>query len=103
MRESRVAKELKAVTTALGCLCDKWESPKRRGPPDYIISPPGIPVEFVETKAPKGSVKAHQTRDHTRRRCRGHRVTVVHTLEQVWAYGKDLAARIRAASGVTLH
>lgn len=103
MRESRVAKELKAVTVALGCLCEKWESPKRRGPPDYIITPPGIPVEFVETKAPKGTVKAHQTRDHEKRRKRGHRVTVCFTKEQVWEYGKDLAARIRAASGAVVH
>lgn len=102
MRESRVAKELKSVCVALGCLCEKWESPARRGPPDYIITPPGIPVEFVETKQPKGSVKAHQTRDHERRRQRGHRVTVCFTKEQVWEYGKDLAARIRAASGATL-
>lgn len=107
MRETRVWKALREGCEALDCLCEKWESPNRRGPPDAIITPPGIPVEFVETKRPKkegGKVRAHQARDHERRRKRGHRVTVTYTVEEVKAYLADLARRIREeAGGVTLH
>lgn len=99
MRETRVWQALCKGCRTLGALCEKWESPNRRGPPDAIVTPPGIPVEFVETKRPDGELEDHQVRDHRRRRVRGHRVFVVYTLQQVADYVTGLELRIKRAHG----
>ncbi len=96
-------KRLREKCEALGCLCEKFVSPGRRGAPDRLITPPGLPMELVEMKRPTGVLGAHQRRDHLRRRLLGVRVSVLYTAQEVDDYVLDLMRRIREARGVTYH
>lgn len=86
MRESSIEEYLLEQVEANGGLCEKHTSPGRRGVPDRLITWPGGVMELVETKAPDGTVKSHQERDHKRRRDRGVKVHVIYTKAAVDRY-----------------
>lgn len=97
VRERAVEKFLREEVEAIGGICEKHVTPGRRGAPDRLITWPFIPMELVETKAPKGVVKAHQVRDHVRRKRLGVTVYVCYTKEDVSRYILGAMDRIEKA------
>lgn len=66
----------------------------RRGAPDRVLlrgPPPGI--IFVELKAPRGVLEAHQKREHTRLRAMGFAVVVLWNTAEVERFFKIDAVR----------
>ena len=70
------------------CVMEKHVSPGKRGVPDDLITwgYPLCMMELIETKAPKGERKAHQTRDHNKRAKYGIKVHTLYTRADVDAY-----------------
>ena len=103
MRESAVEKYLRQRVEELGGTCEKFVSPGKRGVPDRIVTMPGGVIEFVETKAPTGRVRAEQSRDHAQRRALGVLVAVVSTKEEVDKYIAELCADLACREPERLH
>lgn len=74
------------------CMLEKHISPGRRGVPDDLITwgHPLCIMELIETKAPKGKVAAHQTRDHSERAKLGIKVHTLYTVEEVDGYFRTM-------------
>lgn len=92
IRESKVENHLctRAKELPDDSMCEKHVSPGRRGVPDRILLYRGF-VFFIETKAPKGTVKKHQARDHELRRRCGILVVCLYTVEQVDSFVGSLS------------
>lgn len=90
IREKKVENRLRSLAKKHQdiCMLEKHESPGRRGVPDDLITW-GYPLclmELIETKAPKGERKKHQTRDHEKRARLGIKVHTLYTVEEIDAY-----------------
>lgn len=90
IREGKVEDRFRAQVKKRSdrCMTEKHVSPGRRGVPDQLITW-GYPLcimELVETKAPKGDRKKHQTRDHNARSTYGIKVHTLYTVAEVDAY-----------------
>lgn len=72
--EKDIERKLVARVQALGGMCIKQTSPAHM--PDRMVIGPGGFVEYVELKAPKGTVRKGQKELHKRLRALGFRVTV---------------------------
>jgi len=70
------------------CMMEKHVSPGRNGVPDDLITwgHPLCMMELIETKAPLGKRKVHQTRDHERRAKYGVKVHTLYTRADVDEY-----------------
>lgn len=90
VREGKVEGRLRALAKkhADKCMLEKHVSPGRRGVPDDLITwgHPLCLMELIETKAPKGERKKHQTRDHQVRAKYGIKVHTLYTVAEVNAY-----------------
>ena len=89
MRESRVEQVLREQVKARGGWAVKF-LPSVSGLPDRIILMPGGRICFVETKAPDGYVKPHQTVIHNRLRALGFEVHVLSSTDAVRAWAGNL-------------
>ena len=99
-----VQAELKKAVAAYGGMVENWVRSGRIGPPDCIVTWPGV-IDLVETKRPKnegGRVRAAQTRDHARRGRYGIKVYIVWSKDEAWAYAKQRAEATRAC-GTVVH
>lgn len=90
VREKKVEDRLRAEAKKRKdrCMVEKHVSRGKRGVPDDLITW-GYPLcimELIETKAPKGSTKKHQVRDHKERAALGITVHKLYTVEEVDAY-----------------
>ena len=85
MREKRVESLLTRRVKELGGWAIKI-APIISGLPDRLILLPGGRVFFVELKAPKKRVAAHQVVVHRKLESLGFPVTVLDTLEKVEAW-----------------
>lgn len=70
----------------IGGFAEKHVSPGRRGPPDRLVTFPGLPMELVEMKTIGGRLKPWQERDHAFRAKLGQRVRVLWTKRQIDEY-----------------
>jgi hypothetical protein len=90
MRESTVEKYLCEQVRKHGGWCEKHVCPGQRGVPDRIVAWNYVgarpEVHWIETKAPDGDVKSHQSRDHLRRVGFGFEVYVLYTKADVDRY-----------------
>lgn len=84
MRESKIEKALREGVEDRGGLCLKFVSPGRSGAPDRIVICHWLGyIIFVETKAPKGRLRASQKRFHEALVNQNQYIRVLYTLQQV--------------------
>ena len=83
MRESTVEKHLADRVKAIGGRAYKFVSPGRRNVPDRLVLLPGGRLVFVETKAPRKSLRPGQARERRRLEALGFVVEVAKTKEEV--------------------
>jgi len=81
VRERDVEAALIAAVQAAGGLALKFTSPGRRSVPDRVVILPGLPVTFVECKAPGAKLTAAQAREHKRIENAGGRVFVIDSVD----------------------
>jgi hypothetical protein len=70
------------------CMLEKHVSPGKRGVPDDLMTwgAPLCLMELIETKAPTGTRKGHQVRDHNERQRYGIKVHTLYTRADVDEY-----------------
>ena len=92
MRERDIERYFVGLCQNQGWLCEKFESPGKRGVPDRIvIAGPCCHVFFVELKTPTGRLSPLQRIDHERRKSRGCKVYIIRSKYEA----RDLIAKIR--------
>lgn len=89
MRESEVEKHLVKRVKEHGGIPYKFTSPGRCNVPDRLVVFPGGWIFFIETKAPKKSLRPGQVRERHRLEKQGCTVEVLKTKEDVdiWIEG----------------
>lgn len=82
MKESPIAKYLKAKAEAAGAFCRRVEWINKKGCPDFVVMLDHKTV-WVETKGTEGKLSISQTREHSRMLAQGAIVATVYSFIDV--------------------